>query len=211
MQRATLLRVLIVVLLLAMAGIVPATAGGPPCPPPVCGPVMYAPPPMCAPPACPPMKVKPMAACPPPACPPPVCAPAPCGPPPCKPKCGPGPLEGLCRGALNLVTGAIALPFKAVDCLIDKCRRPSLCGAPPPPCPMPPPAPYCGPAPAMAYCGPAGCPPPYGYGMAPPPARPFGFGRGHGPRLVPFSAKKSKKTKMIAGGPASDNLFGTYW
>jgi len=157
MQRATLARALIVVTLLAMVWVIPATAGGPPCPPPVCGPTMYAPAPMCAPPACPPMKVKPMAACPPPASPP-----APCGPPPYKPKCGPGPLEALCRGALNLVTGAIALPFKAADCLIDKCRRPSVCGAPPPPCPMPPPAPYCGPTPAPAYCGPAGSPAPSG-------------------------------------------------
>ncbi len=130
--------VLIICLLLAL----PAThvwAGGPVCRTPQCMPPMCAPPMMfcgptvCAPPMpCPPPVCAPPMCCPPPVCappmpcPPPICkVPRPCPPPVCKaPGCGPepcreNPLAKMFRGACDIVTGAIALPFAALDCILE--------------------------------------------------------------------------------------------
>ena len=122
-KRVPVRALLIVGLLVAVCG-GQALAGGPVCPPPAC------PPPVCAPPMmCPP----PMSVCgPAPVCgPPPVCGPRPmCGPPPCQPPtCKPNPLAQIARGACDVVVGVVALPFRAVDCLVDLCRRPK-CGPP---------------------------------------------------------------------------------
>jgi hypothetical protein len=201
MTKRVLVRALLIVGLLVAVSGGQALAGGPVCPPPAC------PPPVCAPPMmCPP----PMAVCgPAPACgPPPVCGPRPvCGPPPCQPpQCKENPLAQILRGACDVVVGVVALPFRAVDCLVDLARRPK-CGPPP-----------CGP---MAMCPPPMCPPPMcgppvcgppgvGYGMGV--GRPMGFGYG-GPRtkkkFAPFAKKDSVAVKLIAG--SSGGVFGTYW
>jgi len=130
-----------------------------------------------------------------------------CGPPPCPPpQCKENPLAQILRGACDVVVGVVALPFRAVDCLVDLARRPK-CG--PPPCgpmamcppPMSPP-PMCGPP----VCGPPGV----GYGMGV--GRPMGFGYG-GPRtkkkFAPFAKKDSMAVKLIAG--SAEGVFGTYW
>ncbi len=140
MTKRVLVRALLIVGLLVAVSGGQALAGGPVCPPPAC------PPPVCAPPMmCPP----PMSVCgPAPVCgPPPVCGPRPmCGPPPCPPpKCKENPLAQIVRGACDVVVGVVALPFRAVDCLVDLARRPK-CGPPP-----------CGP---MAMCPPPHVSPP---------------------------------------------------
>ncbi len=208
--------VLIISLLLA-APAAPVWAGGPVCPPPqcmppmcappmmfcgptVCAPPMPCPPPVCAPPMpCPPPVCAPPMPCPPPICkvpmpcPPPVCNAPACGPPPCKEN----PLKKMFRGACDLVTGAIALPFAALDCILEK----EPCG---PPCqvaaaPCPPPV-----------CAPPMCGPVYGpaYGMGPG-RRGMGVGR-HAPRkMIPFAKHKSDNFELFAGPTLG--IFGNYW
>ena len=140
--------------------------------------------------------------CPPPLCPPPMCAPPPCPPPACPPpSCGPHPIAAILSGALRVVTGVIALPFRVVDSVIDHLRcGPRFC---PPPVAMCPP-PLCPPP----MCGPAGCPvPALGYGMMPP--RPVGMGRGVPRRFAPM-AKETVLPMMLYAAPA-EGFFGTYW
>jgi hypothetical protein len=187
MSKLTLLRAIAIAGILIAFGVVHAAAGGPVCPP------MKCPPPMCAPP---------------PPCPPPVCGPEPmCGPPPCPPpKCGPGALSKICSGTWNLVTGVIALPFEAIDCLLDKtirkCGPVAMC---PPPCPPPMcPPPVCMPP----ACGPAMCPPGMmGYGVGP--GRPVGAGYGAPRKFRPFANKKANRVKLVA--EQDQGVFGTYW
>jgi hypothetical protein len=157
------------------------SAGGPVCPPRGCPPPMCAPPMMCAPPLCPP----------------PVCPPPACGPPPCPPRgCRENPVAAVVKGAVRLVAGVIALPFKAVDCLVEELCRPSDCRmaapCPPPVCPPP-------------MCGPAPCPP------GPMPGfRPGPMGPRPGPaRFRPFAEEKSAKIRLMAGPP--EGIFGTFW
>ena len=199
--------VLIICLLVAL----PAThvwAGGPVCRTPQCMPPMCAPPMMfCGPTVCaPPMPCPPPVCAPPMPCPPPICkVPRPCPPPVCNaPGCGPepcreNPLAKMFRGACDIVTGAIALPFAALDCILENgpcgprggpCKIAAAPCCPPPAC-MPP---MCGPGPA--------------YGMGPG-RRPMGVGR-HAPRkMVPFAERKSERTPLFAG-PAQ-GIFGNYW
>ncbi len=138
--------------------------------------------------------------CPPPMCPPPMLAP-PCPPPACPPpSCGPNPLAVILSGALRVVTGVIALPFRVVDSVIDhlrcgpRCCPPLVAMCPPPPCPPP-------------MCGPAGCPPAFGYGAMPP--RPVGIGRGVPRRFAPM-AKETALPMMLYASP-TEGFFGTYW
>lgn len=137
-----------------------------------------------------------------PVCPPPLCPPAMCAPPPCPPpSCGPHPLAAILSGALRVVTGVIALPFRVVDSVIDHLRCGPRCCPPPvamcPPMPCPPP-----------MCGPAGCPlPAIGYGMMPP--RPVGLGRGAPRRFAPM-AKETVLPMMLYATPM-EGFFGTYW
>lgn len=199
MTKRVLFRTLLIVGLLAAFGVGQALAGGPVCPrpvcPPPCGPSMLCPPPISvcgSGPAC---------------CPPPVCGPRPvCGPPPCAARrCNENPFAQLCRGAVDLVVGAVTLPFKLVDCIIDhgcgpKCG-PAPCG-PMAMCPPPCPPPVCGPP----VCGAPGC----GYGMGM--GRPMGFGYGHHRArrfLRPFAKKASVAVSLIAD--SSDSVFGEYW
>jgi hypothetical protein len=160
--------------------------------------------PICPPQGCPP----PM--CPPQMCPPPICAPPPCPPPACgPPRCGPGPIAQILLGAVRLVTGVVALPFRVVDALIygpecwpRRCRPMVACG-PPPMCPPP----VC-PPPMCWQPPPVSCPPyGYGYGMAP--SRPVGFGVGAPRRFAPMAKKKSVPSRLIAG--SVDGIFGAYW
>lgn len=196
MSKPTLFGAVALVGILITLGVVQAVAGGPVCPP------MKCPPPMCAPP---------------PPCPPPVCAPQPmCGPPPCPPqRCGPGALARICGGAWNLCTGLIALPFDALDCLLEKCVR--RCGPPPcgplakcpPPCPPPCAPPVCMPPACMPPpCGPMMCPPGMlGYGIGP--GRPVGGGYGAPRRMRPFAKKNSHPVKLLA--EQNHGVFGAYW
>jgi hypothetical protein len=164
------------------------SAGGPVCPPRGCPPPMCAPPMMCAPPVCPP-----------PACAPPSCGPRPCPPPGCKEN----PLAAVVKGAVRLVAGAVALPFKMVDCLLEEMCAPRCCPPGPGPCrvasacPPPCPPPACGPSP----CFPGPVP-----GMMP---APRGFRPGPARKFVPFAEKTSAKIRLMAGPP--DGLFGNYW
>jgi hypothetical protein len=194
MSKPTLFGAVALVGILITLGVVQAVAGGPVCPP------MKCPPPMCAPP---------------PPCLPPVCGPPPmCGPPPCRPpQCGPGALAKICGGTWNLVTGLIALPFDALDCLLDKCVRrcgpPPMCGPVakcPPPCPPPLcPPPACMPPPP---CGPMMCPPGMlGYGIGP--GRPVGGGYGAPRRMRPFAKKNANPVKLLA--EQNHGVFGAYW
>ncbi len=200
MTKRVLVRALLIVGLLAAFGVGQVLAGGPVCPPPAC-------PPPCAPSMLcpPPISVCGMgpACCPPPVCAPrPVCGPPPCAPPPCAPhRCKENPFAQLCRGAVDLVVGAVTLPFKLVDCIIDHGCGPRCGPAPcgpmamcPPPCPPP-------------VCGPPVCGAP-GYGMR----RPMRFGnRHHRARrfLRPFAKKASQAEALIAD--SSDSVFGQYW
>ncbi|MDQ7781813.1 MAG: hypothetical protein RDU20_02975 [Desulfomonilaceae bacterium] len=177
-----------VLLIGAAAGQV--NAGGP-CAPPMCGP-NYCLPQMCPPPM--------MMAAPPP-CGPPMCPPPPCPPPRCKPN----PLAQICNGAVSLVTGVIALPFKVADCLIDSLACRPKCG----------PRPVCGP-PRIACAPPISVPP---YIMGPPPGmpaygmghhRPMGFGHGSPRRYSPM-AQKEKTARMDFMAEAGNGFFGTYW
>ena len=175
-------------------------AGGPVCPAPQCMPPMCAAPAMfCGPTVCPvPMPCPPPLCAAPMPCPPPVCAPPmPCPPPSCGPQpCRENPLAKIFRGACDIVTGAIALPFAAVDCLIE-CGP---CGPRGGPCKI-----------ANAPCPPPACMPPMcgpGYGMGPGP-RPMGVGR-HAPRkMVPFAERKADKVQLFAGPPLG--VFGNFW
>jgi hypothetical protein len=173
-------------------------AGGPVCRAPQCMPPMCAPPAMfCGPTVCPPpMPCPPPVCAPPMPCPPPVCkVPRPCPPPSCGPQpCKENPLAKIFRGACDIVTGAIALPFAAVDCLIECGQRgPRGCNIASAPCPPP-------------VCMPPMCGP--GYGMGPRP-RSMGVGR-HAPRrMTPFAERKADKVQLFAG-PAL-GLFGNYW
>gem|GEM_PF-799220 len=212
--------VLIICLLLALST-TQVWAGGPVCRPPQCMPPMCAPPMMfcgptvcpppmpCPPPVCaPPMPCPPPVCAPPMLCPPPICkVPRPCPPPVCKaPGCGPqpckeNPLAKMFRGACDIVTGAIALPFAALDCMLE---QNAPCGPRGGPCKI-----------AAAPCAPPVCMPPmcgpgYGaaYGMGHG-RRPMGIGR-HAPRkMVPFAKHKSDKFQLFAG-PAT-GIFGNYW
>ena len=190
-------------------------AGGPVCRVPQCMPPMCAPPAMfCGPTVCPapmpcpppicaaPMPCAPPMPCPPPVCkvrrpcPPPMCAPPGCGPQPCKEN----PLAKMFRGACDIVTGAIALPFAALDCLLE-CGP---CGPRGGPCKV-----ACAPCPPPA-CMPPMCGPGYGpaYGMRHG-RRPMGIGR-HAPRrMVPFAKRNSDRVPLFAG-PAL-GIFGNYW
>jgi len=150
-------------------------AGGPVCPPPVCGPPVLCPPPPCPPPAC---------------CPP--------------PDCRPNPLAMILSGAVRMVTGVIALPFRVVDSVLDhvrcgpRCCPPAVAMCPPPACPPP-------------MCGPAFGPPPpvFGYGaMVPPP--PVGFGRGVPKRFAPMAKEKNVLPLTLMAAPG-EGFFGTYW
>ncbi len=174
------------------------SAGGPVCRTPQCMPPMACPPPVCAAPMpCPP----PM--CAPPPCPPPQCGPPACGPRPCG-QCKQNPLAMILEGACKIVVGAVSLPFKLVDCLLeDGCRPP--CPPPGGPCMIaaaPCPPPVC--APPM--CGP-GYGPGMGYGMGP--GRPVGFGRGAPKKFSPFAQKTSVASYLLAGPP--EGVFGSYW
>jgi len=183
MSKKSLILILTITGALIATGAAQVLAGGPICPPAGCPPPMCMPP-MCAPPCAPP---------------PMMCGPRPCPPPPC----GPNPLAMICRGALALVTGVIALPFKAVDCLLDGLSRPR-CGPPP-----------CGPPPRMA-CAPPICIPPvvfgppggmgYGKGVR----RPVGFGQGAPRRFAPMSRSNKKLPATLMAGPG-DGFFGAYW
>ncbi|MFH1116611.1 MAG: hypothetical protein V1792_22075 [Pseudomonadota bacterium] len=168
-----------VVVLLIAAVVGQANAGGP-CAPPMCGPNY----------------------CLPQMCPPPMCAPPPCGPPMCKPN----PLGQICRGALDLVTGVIALPFKVADCLIDSLRCAPRCG----------PRPVCGPPHGMACVPPISVPP---YILGPPPGmppyamgghRPMGFGHGAPRRFSPM-ARGEKTAGLTFMAVSDDGFFGAYW
>lgn len=182
---------------LMLVGLAPALAGGPPCPRPV----------MCPTPVCVPQPVPVLV--PQPMCAPPPCGPVACGPPPCPPRrCRPNPLATLCKGAVSLVAGVIALPFRILDGLLCPnpcgyaCAPPRRLACPPPMCgPV-----ACGPAPMMMG-GPGFCPPMYGYGR--PPVAPMGFGRGASPRMVPFAKKESLQTKLVAD--SAEGMFGAYW
>jgi hypothetical protein len=167
-------------LVMALCGLVgimgSALAGGPVCPPPVCGPPVF---------------------CPPPACPPPTCCPPPSD-------CRPNPLAMILSGAVRLVTGVIALPFRVVDSVLDHvrcgpgCCPPRVAMCPPPLCPPP-------------GCGPAFGPPPPGFGygaMAPPP--PVGFGRGVPKRYSPMVKEKNVLPLTLMAAPG-EGFFGTYW
>jgi hypothetical protein len=177
------------VVLFAAMGVYPVSAGGPVCPPMGCGPAVC-PPPLCPPPACPP----------PLCCPPPRCAP---------PMCKENPLAMIVKGACQLVVGVVALPFKAVDCLIDGLCRPK-CG------PM---RVACGP-PRMA-CAPPICVPPvvFGPGYGPPPGfgygmgrgRPMGFGQGAPRRFAPMAGKEKALPLTMIAVPNDGGVFGAYW
>jgi hypothetical protein len=203
MSKPTLLRAVAIAGILITLGVVQAAAGGPVCPP------MKCPPPMCYPPA---------------PCPPPMCGPQPmCGPPPCPPpRCRPGALSKICSGTWNLVTGVIALPFDAIDCLLNKCVRrcgpPPMCGpvascpppmCAPPLCPPPCPPPVCMPTKCMPPpCGPAYYPPGMmGYGIGP--GRPVGAGYGAPRRFRPFAKKKGHRIRVFA--EHDQGFFGAYW
>jgi hypothetical protein len=182
MNKKVLLYIVAAAGLLIVVAAMPASAGGPVCPPPYCGP-----PPVCAPPVCGP----------PPMCPPPMCA----------PRCRENGLSLILRGCCKLVVGVIALPFKVVDCLVSgpicppKCRpRPRLACGPPPFCP---PVGMCPPWQPM----PRFCPPAYGCGMAP--GMPVGFGHGAPRGFAPMVKKNSVPAKLLAG--SMDGIFGTYW
>jgi hypothetical protein len=170
--------------LLVLLAAVELVAGGPVCPPSGCGPALY-----------PPM------ACPPPMCPPPGYCGPPCPPPPCKPN----PLAQICEGAFKVVTGVIALPFKVVDCVIDKLCCPPRCGLRRPYCPPP-----------LAACAPPISVPPYvlgpppgpGYGMGAPP--PVGFGH-RPPRKSSPMAKSEKPFEITLTAGADHGFFGAYW
>jgi hypothetical protein len=195
--------VLIIGLLLAL----PAPqvwAGGPVCGVPQCMPPMCAPPMMfCGPTVCPPpMPCPPPVCAPPMPCPPPVCkVPRPCPPPVCgAPPCGPqpcreNPLKKICRGTWDVVTGAIALPFAALDCLLEcgPCGpRGGLCNVACTPCPPP-------------VCMPPMCGPGYGPG----PAYGMRHGRRAPRRMIPFAKHEADKAQLFAG-PAL-GIFGNYW
>ncbi len=156
-------------------------AGGPVCPPRGCPPPVCAPPMMCAPPACPP----------------PVCAPPVCGPAPCPPRaCKENPVAAVVKGAVRLVTGAICLPFKMVDCLVEELCAPSDCGPRPGPC-------------GVAACPPPVCPPPM-CGPAPCPPGPMpGFRPGPARKFRPFAEETSAKIRLMAGPP--EGSFGNFW
>ncbi len=185
MSQKNLTCALAVALLLIAAAVGQVNAGGP-CAPPMCGP-NYCVPQMCPPP----MMV----------CPPPRCAPPPC----CPPQCKPNPLAQICNGAVSLVTGVIALPFKVADCLINSLRCPPRCG----------PRPVCGP-PRMACVPPISVPP---YILGPPPGmppygvgrhRPMGFGHGAPRRFSPM-AQGEKAAGLTFMAVSDEGFFGTYW
>lgn len=166
---------------LVMAGAVDLFAGGPVCPPMGCGPVM-GPPMVCPPPMCPPVKY--------------------CGPPCPPPLCKPNPLAQIFDGAINVLTGVIALPFKVVDCVIDKLCCPPKCG---------PARPYC---PPPVACGPPMAVPPFVMGPAP------GYGMGHGapvgfghrpPKKFSPMARKEKPMEITLTAGADQGFFGAYW
>jgi hypothetical protein len=167
----------------------------PPCPPPMCLPApVCGPQPMCGPPPC-----GPMAACPPPMC----------GPRPCPPRgCGDNPLAMIVKGAVSIVAGAVALPFKIVDCLLSPLCKPCYpkrACCPPPMAMCPPPA--CMPP----ACGPSFCPPGMAYGMGMGAVAPVGFGSGAPRRFKskPIAENKVLPLQLLAG--PSDDIFGTYW
>lgn len=200
---SVLLRALIPAALLIALTATLVSAGGPVCPPPMCGP-QPCPPPMCGPQPCPPPMCGP-AMYPPPAC-----------PPPCPPRrCEDNPLAMILKGTVRLVAGAVALPFKMVDCVVNEICRPKRCYPARPACPPPamcPPAPMCAPPGCMPpACGPMpayyGPPPGMGYG-APMPA-PVGFGRGASYRSKPMAKKKSLPSQLLAA--PSESVFGAYW
>jgi hypothetical protein len=183
--------------MLLIASAAQVSAGGPVCRTPQCMPPMACPPPVCAAPMpCPPPMCAPP--CPPPRCGPPACGPRPCG------QCKENPLAMILEGACKIVVGAVSLPFKLVDCLLeDGCRPP--CPPPGGPCMIaaaPCPPPVC--APPM--CGP-GYGPGMGYGMGP--GRPVGFGRGAPKKFSPFAQKTSAACYLLAGPP--EGIFGSYW
>lgn len=194
--RRFFVRTLVAIGLLLALGVTQVLAGGPcrpVCPPPMCGPSMC-PPPMCGPAPCPP----------------PMCGPAAC-PPPCPPPrtCEMNPLKMILTGTVRLVAGAVALPFRLVDCVVTEICRPKACR--PPACPPP----MCGPAP----CAPPVCPPPmcgpgygapvgYGMGAMPPPTS-MGMGKGAPRHFKPMAKKSSVKTKLFAD--QSEGIFGNYW
>ncbi|MBM3300369.1 MAG: hypothetical protein FJY85_10480 [Deltaproteobacteria bacterium] len=177
---------LTVAVLLVGAAAVELFAGGPIYPPVGCPPAV-----------CPPM------ACPPPMCPPPGYCGPPCPPPPCKPN----PLAQICEGAFKVVTGVVALPFRLVDCVIDKLSCPPRYG---------PPRPYC--PPPMAACAPPISVPPYvlgpppgpGYGMGMGMRPPVGFGH-QPPRKFSPMAKQEKPIEITVTAGADQSFFGTYW
>jgi len=189
MSKKTLLGAVVIAGMLIVVGVLQAAAGGPVCPP------MKCPPPMCGPP---------------PPCPPPMCGPPPCPP----PQCREGALSKIFGGAWNLVTGVIALPFDALDCLLENCARrcgpPPLCGprvcGPPPVCG---PIAKCLPPPCMPPpCGPAFCPPGMlGYGIGP--GRSVGAGYSAPRRFRPFTSKKAHPVKLLA--EQNQGFFGAYW
>lgn len=173
---------------LAAAGGVACPPGG--CPPPMCPPVMCAPPP----------------------CPPPVCGPVACCGPDCRcARCCPGPLGQILTGAVRLVVGVVALPFRLVDALLygpgcgPRFRRPVVACCPQPVCAPPGCGPMLG---CMPWQMPGAVPVAYGYGAMGRP-RPVGFGSGAPKKFAPFGKKSGGKSQMMAG--QVDGLFGVYW
>lgn len=185
MTRRLFVRVFMVVALLVAASALPVAAGGPVCPPPGCGPIV------CAPPLCPP-----------PLCVPPRCGPPRCGPPRCAPyPCKPNPLAQICEGAVRLVKGVVALPFKVVGCVVNSLSCPPRC------CPKP----VCRP-PRMA-CAPPICVPPYIFGPPVgymPPRPPVGFGHRAPRRFSPMAHKQKAVQITLMAGPG-EGFFGAYW
>jgi hypothetical protein len=199
MDRKYVAAVCVMAIVLAICSSVQVFAGGPVCRTPACGPqpVSWAAP--CGPPVC--------GA---PACPPPMCMPAGCPPPACgpRPMCE-NPVSKCLRGAANLLAGAVALPFAAVDCLIEGlssaargCRKPPCVPAAAPCMPCGPamvggPMPLAGPMPMMA-----------------PGMPPMGMGRPvPSKKMVPFGMTKENKDRDSANlfaGPR-DGVFGNYW
>ncbi|HMK35519.1 MAG TPA: hypothetical protein VK463_10655, partial [Desulfomonilaceae bacterium] len=114
------------------------------------------------------------------------------------------PLAMIVKGAVRLVVGVVALPFKVVDCLFaDDCMPRSRCYPPrvascAPPCPPPCMPPVCGPAgyPGMGYGMGMGGPAGFGYGV---PKR----------RMVPFAKKATLPASLMAA--PTDGFFGGYW
>lgn len=188
MKRGNHSRVLLISAVLIAAWTLSVWAGGPVCPPSGCGPA-YCPPPMCMPPACPP-----------PMCAPPVCPPPTCGPPPCKPN----PLAQICEGAFRLVTGVIALPFKAVGCMVEMGRCKPRCGYPPAACPPVACAPPISVPPYILGPAPMGC-----YGMGPG-VPPVGLGQRPPRRFSPMAKKKAPVEMTLMAG-ADEGFFGAYW